>query len=120
MSVAASLLGFFESLKRDERFWGLLTVHSLTSGCYTLTVSESVTHLARELKSIDIGVNPKLMRIVEEVRSSNEPRVLRRDREDLVIVVPAKRARRPSRAKTLADYAAFRAAADSWKDVDTD
>jgi hypothetical protein len=76
--------------------------------------------MARELKSIDISDNPELLRIVEEVRSSNEPRVLRRNREDLVIVSPAKRARRSRRTKTPADYAAFRAAAGSWKDVDTD
>jgi hypothetical protein len=78
--------------------------------------------LVKELKRIDISDNPEILRIVEEVRASNEPRVLRRNREDVAIVLPAKRARtrRSARGKTTADYDAFRAAAGSWKDVDTD
>ena len=52
--------------------------------------------MARELKRIDISNVPELLRIVEEVRSSEEPRVLRRDSEDLAILSPMKRPRRPA------------------------
>ncbi|MBI2906835.1 MAG: hypothetical protein HYX92_04165 [Chloroflexi bacterium] len=77
--------------------------------------------MARELKTIDISNVPELLRIVEEVRATNEPRVLRRDSEELAVLTPSpKRRRRTVRAKTKADYEAFRTAAGSWKDVDTD
>jgi hypothetical protein len=76
--------------------------------------------VAKALKTIDVGDSPEIMRLVEEVRASNEPRLLRRDGEDLVIVLPAKQGRRSSRTKTPADYAAFRSAAGSWQDIDTD
>ncbi|MGH2457985.1 MAG: hypothetical protein ACRDIY_03870 [Chloroflexota bacterium] len=46
--------------------------------------------MARELKHVDIDDNPDLARIAEEVRATREPRALRRDGEDLAIVVPAK------------------------------
>ena len=55
--------------------------------------------MARELKRIDISNVPELLRIVEEVRSSEEPRVLRRDGEDLAVLTPMKGRRRPVRGK---------------------
>lgn len=51
--------------------------------------------MAKELKTIDITNNPDLLRLAEEVRTTNEPWILRRDREDLVIVRPLKRSTRP-------------------------
>ncbi len=78
--------------------------------------------MARALRPIDISNEPELLRLVEEVRKSEEPLVLRRDSEDLAILTPVKFApkRRPRRAKTKADYEAFLPAPGSWKDVDTD
>jgi len=76
--------------------------------------------MAKELKAIDISNVPELLRIAEEVRASNEPRILRRENEDLAILTPTKRPRRSARAKTQADYEAFRSAAGSWKVVDAD
>jgi len=72
--------------------------------------------MAKELKRIDIGHVPELLRIVDEVRATNEPRVLRRDSEDVAILLPAKPARRRAgRTKTKADHEAFLASAGSWK-----
>jgi hypothetical protein len=73
--------------------------------------------MANELKRIDIGNVPELLRIVEEVRSTNEPRVLRRDSEDVAILLPATAARGPlaTRPRTKADHEAFLVSAGSWK-----
>ena len=79
--------------------------------------------MARELRSINIGNIPELLRLAEEVRDTNEPRLLRRDSEDLAILMPAtrERKRRTGRTKTKADHEAFLSSAGSWKDiVDTD
>jgi hypothetical protein len=45
-------------------------------------------------KPLDISNLPELLRIAQEVRDTNEPRLLRREREDLAILTPAKGARR--------------------------
>jgi hypothetical protein len=78
--------------------------------------------MARELRSIDVSQIPELLRIAEEVGSSGEARILRRDDEDLAVVLPMARVpRRRSRGtKTKDDMQAFRASAGSWSDVDTD
>ena len=78
--------------------------------------------MERKLKRIDVSGVPELLSIAEEVRNTREPRLLRRDSEDLAIVMPVKPALRPRtrRVKTRADYEAFRSAAGGWKDVDTD
>ncbi len=72
--------------------------------------------MAKELKCIDIGHVPELVRIVEEVQAANEPRVLRRNSEDVAILLPAKSApRRAGRTRTKADHDAFLASAGTWK-----
>jgi hypothetical protein len=78
--------------------------------------------LATELKAVDISNVPELLRIVEEVRATNEPRILRRASEDLAILTPAKPGRRwrIGRGKTQTDCEAFRSAVGGWKDVETD
>ena len=48
----------------------------------------------RHIRSIDISNVPELLRLVEEVRKSEEPRILRRDSEDLAILTPVKPPRR--------------------------
>ncbi|MCL4541895.1 MAG: hypothetical protein M1396_06115 [Chloroflexi bacterium] len=49
--------------------------------------------MARALRPIDITNIPDVLRIVEQVRRSNEPVVLRQDSEDLAILRPVKRSR---------------------------
>lgn len=77
--------------------------------------------MAEHAKSIDISDVPDIVCLAEEVRHAGEPCVLRRDGEELAMVVPLPRAR-ASRLKkpTAEDYEAFRRAAGSWADIDTD
>ena len=77
----------------------------------------------KELKVIDISNTPELLRLVEELIKGDEPRVLRRDSEDLAVLTPVKNLpkRRAKRARTKADHEAFLSSAGSWKGiVDTD
>lgn len=78
--------------------------------------------MAQRLKFIDITDVPDALRIAEEVRRDGEPRILRRDGEDLAILTPLPRPKRRRRDRTLSqeDYEAFRSAAGGWKDIDTD
>ena len=74
--------------------------------------------MARRLKHIDISRLPELLRIAEEVRNSSEPRILRRDSEDVAILMPVKpTSRHAKRVKTKADREAFLASAGSWKGI---
>lgn len=78
--------------------------------------------MAEHVKSIDIRDAPELRRLAEEVHRSGESRVLRREGEDLAMIVPLPRPRRERHSRTLSDedYQAFRSAAGGWKDIDTD
>ena len=79
--------------------------------------------MQRELKHIDISNVPELVRIAEEVRITNQPRILRRDSEDLAVLIPVTPSlqRRAKREITEADYEAFLSAAGSWNGlVDAD
>lgn len=66
--------------------------------------------MAKEPKPIDISNVPEVLRIVEEVRMGSEPRVLRRDGEDVAILTPIRlRKRPPSKAAPVTtDDALFR------------
>ena len=79
--------------------------------------------MAKELTPIDISNTPDLLRLAEEVATSGEPRLLRRDSEDVAILMPLRagtlRLRR-RRRKIEADHEALRAAAGSWHDFDLD
>ena len=71
--------------------------------------------MARRLESLDVSDLPELARAAAEVRSTNQPRVLKRGDEELAILMPIRR--RPARSgRAQPDYDAFRAAAGSWKD----
>jgi hypothetical protein len=61
--------------------------------------------MAKEPKHIDISGIPELLSIAEEVRRTNEPRILRQDSEDLAILAPIKTvAKRSAKGKpTSAD-----------------
>ena len=78
--------------------------------------------MAKELTPIDVTHAPELLRLAEEVATTRRPRVLRKDSEDIAVLMPLSpaRKRRTNRVKTEADYEAFRSAAGSWRDVDTD
>jgi hypothetical protein len=78
--------------------------------------------MAEHVQCVDITDAPEILHLAEEVRRAGEPRVLQKDREDLVMMVPLPqpKARRRGRRKTQADYEAFRSAAGGWADVDTD
>jgi hypothetical protein len=73
------------------------------------------------MQSIEVGGSPELLRIAEDVRRGGAPRVLRHHGEDLAVIVPLPRAGKlRGRKPSAADYEAFRSAAGSWADVDTD
>jgi hypothetical protein len=79
--------------------------------------------MANEMRSIDISGVPDMVRIAEEVRTSGRPRMLRRNGEDMamVILIAHGYKRRIKRARTQADYEAFLSAAGGWKGlVDAD
>jgi len=67
---------------------------------------------------IDITSFPELARIVAEVEATRTPRKLVLHNKPVAVISPV--AAKKQREKTKADYEAFRAAAGSWKDVDTD
>ena len=81
-----------------------------------------VNTMAKELTPIDVTDTPDLLRLAEEVRRSDQPRLLRRENEDLAVLTPvappAKRRARKVKAYTEADDEAFLSAAGSWKDFD--
>jgi hypothetical protein len=72
---------------------------------------------------IDISGLPEVIRLAEEVRAAQKARVLRRDGEDLALVVPLRpaRTRRARKAKTQADHDAFLSSFGTWRElVDTE
>jgi hypothetical protein len=79
--------------------------------------------MAEHATPIDISETSELLQLAEEVQRSHTARILRRGGEDLAMVVPLPhpvKARKNRRQITEADLAAFRSAAGSWADVDTD
>jgi hypothetical protein len=71
---------------------------------------------------IDITNIPELVRIAEEVEATKTPRELVQENKHVALITPvtgAKKAKK-RKGKTKADYEAFKSAAGSWKDVDTD
>jgi hypothetical protein len=75
--------------------------------------------MAKELV-LDVSNAPELLRLAEEVRASNTPRVLSRDDEPLAVVMPV-RPRRRARRPTAEDLAATLSTAGAWKGlVDTE
>ncbi|MFL5586727.1 MAG: hypothetical protein ACJ8DI_03585 [Ktedonobacteraceae bacterium] len=60
---------------------------------------------------------PELVKIAEEVDATKTPRELRRENKPVALITPvtgAKKAKK-QKAKTKADYEAFKSAAGSWK-----
>ena len=54
--------------------------------------------MAAEREPIEIGDSPELMRLVEEVAASGEPRILRRKGKDVAVITPVAKPKR-SRVK---------------------
>ena len=57
----------------------------------------------RELKPVEIGAMPDLVRLAEEVQSEGAGRILRRNGEDVAVLLPRKRASRRRRTTSLDD-----------------
>src|SRR5437879_3251009 len=65
-------------------------------------VREGIATVAKDLERVDISNIPDLIRIVEGVQTSQEPRVLRRGDEDVAIITPLRpRRRRASGSGTV-------------------
>ena len=77
--------------------------------------------MAKELKAIDVDDAPELARVVEEVRHTREPRVLRLHGKEAAVLRPVGPSvkRRGRRQKTEADHDPFRAVAGGGSDVHT-
>jgi hypothetical protein len=90
--------------------------------CYNGRYYEEQRRMSEDTSYIDISNVPDLLRLVEEVRTTRRPHILRKNSEDLAVLMPVTPARhRNKRVRTKADYEAFRAAAGGWKGlVDTD
>ena len=88
----------------------------------TRSDSRDFAMIIDEREAVDISAMPELNRLVDEVRASQRPRVLRRGSEEVAVLLPASfgRKRRRVRKPSAADYQAFLASAGGWKDVDTD
>ena len=58
--------------------------------------------MAKEPKHIDISRIPELLRLVHEVRQTNEPSILREASEDVAMLTPLKaKAKRSARGKPV-------------------
>lgn len=55
--------------------------------------------MTQEVEAMDISDRPELVRLAEEVRSSQRGRVLRRDGEDLAMLTPLEAPKKWSRKK---------------------
>src|SRR5947209_3857510 len=76
----------------------------------------------KHLLPFDISNHPDLLRLAEEVNTTKTPRKLMRANTTLAVVLPVGTTlpAKKNRAKTKADYEAFKSAAGSWKDVDVE
>ena len=66
--------------------------------------------MAKEPRHIDISSIPELQKLVHEVRQTNEPTILREEREDVALLSPVPAKKRPkTKAKPVtSDDALFR------------
>ena len=75
--------------------------------------------MAKELTPFDVTNSPELLRLAEDVHRSGQPRLLRRDNQDLAVLAPvgapARRRARKTKTYTKADDDAFLSTAGGWK-----
>jgi len=57
--------------------------------------------LAADITPVEISNNPELLRLAEEVKATNKPRLLKRDNTPLAILAPVKK-KQSSKAKSEA------------------
>ena len=80
--------------------------------------------MSGNLTSIDISTMklPDLFRMVEEVNTTKQPRLLKRESKAVAMLMPVGTAIKPEkkRATTKADYAASLTTLGSWRDLDPD
>jgi len=74
----------------------------------------------QNLETIEISKMPELLRIAEQVRKTQRPRLLRRNKVGIAILRPVGKRRITKRLGSKKNFEAFRLAAGSWRDVDTD
>ncbi len=77
--------------------------------------------MTEDMLVVDISYEPNLVYLAEEVQLTQTGRLLRRNGEDIALLlpVPAKQ-QRNQQTKTQADREAFHRAAGSWQDADTE
>ena len=72
--------------------------------------------MAQAINAIDVSDLPDVRRLAEEVRETQEPRVLRSGSEDIAGLVPLPAAgQRPKRALSQDDIETVMSAAGSWQ-----
>lgn len=79
--------------------------------------------VSRNVRSVDINEirsAPDLVRLAEEVRATGEPRVLRKDGEELAVVVSMSDFEAAAVPKSRRYWAEILALAGSWSDLDHD
>lgn len=78
--------------------------------------------MVAERRTMDVDDKPDLIRLVEQVQDADQRHVLRRNGQDVAVVIPLRRGSRHRRGKVMsaADRDAFIAAAGSWSDIDVD
>jgi hypothetical protein len=69
---------------------------------------------------IDISNNEDLLRLAEEVKTTNTPRALKKNDVTVAVLVPVEDAVSVEKKRHEADYNAMLATLGSWKDLDTD
>lgn len=70
--------------------------------------------MAKELLPIDISKFPEMLRIAEEVKATNSPRILRRENEDIAVVMPIHPRERVGHGDR---YHSFLSAAGGWRNL---
>jgi hypothetical protein len=93
--------------------------------CSVLKIKQHETKEASQMKEemliVDISHEPSVVYLAEIVQRTRTARLLRRNGEDvaLLLPVPANR-RRNQQTNTKTSHEAFRPAAESWQDADTE
>ncbi len=78
--------------------------------------------MTKELKLVDISNVPELVRLAQEVKAANEPRILQSEGEDIALLMPVtSTSKRHKKARSESDYEAFLDSAGGWRElVDTE
>src|SRR5688572_28430443 len=74
--------------------------------------------MVRNLKPIDVSQLPDVLRIAEEVQRTRQPRLLRRDSEDVALVVPVGRSERGDIEASIWADTGGQDSRDPWADYD--